>query len=242
MGYMKYNKWTLEKLTEEASKYQTIGQFKKNSPSAYQIAHRRGIIYDICVHMPKHVDQSGENAPHFRWTTEMLLEEANKYQTRSQFVRDSASAYYTALERGMLETVCSHMIRMGSTSLPETELLDWIKTIYPNARKNRDRNVFIKNKDHIKAFEIDIFIPELKLGIEFDGSWTHSFDGLKRGRSHWPEEDLRDYHQIKDSWFASKGIQILHIKEEDWNLDKEACIKRCLDFLSNSKKIKMLVA
>ena len=47
----------------------------------------------------------------------------------------------------------------------------------------------------------------------------------------WSDEDIRNYHEIKDSWFASNGIQILHIKEEDWIQDKEACIKKCLDFL-----------
>ena len=40
-----------------------------------------------------------------------------------------------------------------------------------------------------------------------------------------------NYHTIKDRAFLSKGIQILHIEEKDWNSDKEACIEKCLEFL-----------
>ena len=52
-----------------------------------------------------------------------------------------------------------------------------------------------------------------------------------KGKKNWPDEDIRNYHEIKDSYFASKGIQVLHIKEENWNKDKEECIQRCLNFL-----------
>ena len=36
--------WTPEKLTEEGKKYQTKGEFKKHSPSAYATACRNGLI------------------------------------------------------------------------------------------------------------------------------------------------------------------------------------------------------
>lgn len=52
----------------------------------------------------------------------------------------------------------------------------------------------------------------------------------------WSDEDIRNYHQLKDDWFASKGIEILHIKEEDWNLNKESCIKTFIEFISESNK------
>jgi len=48
----------------------------------------------------------------------------------------------------------------------------------------------------------------------------------------WSDNDIHNYHQLKDDWFATKDIQILHIKEEDWNVDREGCIKRCLNFLN----------
>ena len=91
--------------------------------------------------------------------------------------------------------------------------------------------VKIKIKPHIQRFEIDIYVPELNKGIEFDGTYHHSFDGLRRSRKHWPVKDVKNYHKIKDSWFLSTGIEILHIKEKDWMENKEKCIKKCFDFL-----------
>lgn len=44
-------------------------------------------------------------------------------------------------------------------------------------------------------------------------------------------EDVINYHQIKDEYFKSKGIELLHIKEEDWMEDKQGCIERCVEFL-----------
>ena len=37
-----------------------------------------------------------------------------------------------------------------------------------------------------------------------------------KGKKLWSDEDIRNYHEIKDAWFATKGIKILHIKEEEW--------------------------
>lgn len=120
-----------------------------------------------------------------------------------------------------------------NTSKAEKELLSHIGGIHGDARSKRFSKLIIDNKPHINRFDIDIFVPSLNKGIEFDGTYWHSDKGLKRSRSHWPDCDIKDYHEIKDNYFLSIGIQILHIKEEDWIKDKEACLKRCLEFLAN---------
>lgn len=123
-----------------------------------------------------------------------------------------------------------HMKRTGGTSILETNLFSKIKEMYPEAKKYK-KKISIPNKPHIQGFELDIFIPELNKGIEFDGKYWHSENGLKRSRKHWPQEDIDNYHQIKDSYFLSKGIKILHIKEKDWIKDKETCLNKCFEFL-----------
>ena len=118
-------------------------------------------------------------------------------------------------------------------SKAELELFNVIKNIYPNARKKRDGKVKIEGKSHIKGFEIDIFIPELNIGIEYDGDYYHSYEYMRADpdKSRWSDEEVLNYHGLKDDWFATKGIQILHIKESEWIADKEDCIRRCLNFL-----------
>jgi hypothetical protein len=58
--------------------------------------------------------------------------------------------------------------------------------------------------------EIDIYLPELKLGFEFNGLYWHS--------NKFKE---KNYHLNKTDWFKEKGIRIIHIWEDDWILRRE---------------------
>ena len=47
---------------------------------------------------------------HVKWSDEMLRKEALKYNTRGSFQKGS-KAYQAALRRGLLDDICSHMIK-----------------------------------------------------------------------------------------------------------------------------------
>jgi len=224
-SHMKFERkfWTDAELTEEALKYSTRGEFASKNRSAYRVADKRNILDKICSHM---------NYAHQSWTLEMLQESALKYITRKEFSIGSPKEYYTATRRGIVDQICSHMKPSRGSSGPERELLSIIKDKYSSAKKTRDTKVKIEGKPYIHKFEIDIFVPELNKGIEFDGRYHHSPEWLAKKKGKWPLEDALNKHQIKDSWFLSKGIQILHIKEQDWIDNKEDCIKCCFEFLS----------
>jgi hypothetical protein len=66
-----------------------------------------------------------------------------------------------------------------------------------------------------KTHELDIFIPSKNVGIEMNGNYWHSELGGKRDKN---------YHLNKTNFFKSKGIQILHIFEDEWN-DKQDIAK-----------------
>ncbi len=217
--------WTEKLILLEALKYKTRTEFAKNSGSAYNAARRLSILDRVCSHM---ID------PRTHLTNEYLFLEAKKYNTRSEFRNGNHSAYRTSINRGILEDICSHMTISGTISIPEIDLFNEIKSVFPKTQKLRDRKVKILGKEYVEGFDLDIYVPELRKGIEFDGTYWHSPNGISRGRPKWPEEDIRNYHQIKDDYFASKGVQILHIREKDWLKNKEACLKKCLDFLQNS--------
>lgn len=65
----------------------------------------------------------------------------------------------------------------------------------------------------IAPLELDIYIPEHKLAIEFDGLYWHS-------------ELFRDknYHLNKTKMCEEKGIQIIHVFENEW-LEKQEIVK-----------------
>ena len=227
--------WTDEEIFFETSKHSTKKDFYTKNPSAYNAALRRGILNKVCSNMPKHKDISGKNNPNFKHTREQLMMEALKFHTRTEFYRNSPNSYEAALRTDILDEVCSHMKPPINTSLAERSLFDLIKEKYPKTQKLRDMKVKLLNRPYIRGFEIDIYIPELRKGIEFDGKYWHSVNGLKRGRPNWPEEDLKNYHQIKDEYFKSKGIQLLHIDEKDWLNDKESCLNKCFTFFRERK-------
>jgi hypothetical protein len=85
-------------------------------------------------------------------------------------------------------------------SIKEKILLEYIQSIY-------NGEIISGYRDGI---EIDIYLPELKTGIEFNGLYWHS-DKFKES----------NYHLNKQIYFKGKGIDIKFIYEDDFdnNLD-----------------------
>ena len=84
----------------------------------------------------------------------------------------------------------------SGTSSAERELQDYVKTLTENVRCN-DRTI-------ISPKELDIVLPDVKLCIEYDGSYWHS-DKVKG----------QNYHLEKTKLCAEKGYQLFHIFEFD---------------------------
>lgn len=218
--------YSLEELIEEAKLYSRRIDFQSGSPSMYVVSKRRNDYENIVSHMNPSLTEA--------YSLKEIENEANKYTVCGDFKKNSPKLYSAASKRGILDQVCFHMKHSKTSSIPEIEIFNIVKSYHPDTKKLIDRRVKIKNKAYIKGFHIDIFVPSLKLGIEFDGKHYHSFKYMRKDKSKilWPDYDIRNYHKLKDDWFDSKGVKILHIKEEDWDLDKEACIALCKKFLS----------
>jgi hypothetical protein len=219
--------WTKNRCKEEALKFSSRVDWQKNSSSSYVISWNNGWLEECCGHMKL------LQLPNGYWDITKCKEEALKFDTRSKWENGSASSYTLSCQNGWLEECCGHMkISTGSSSF-ENDLFNNIEFVYSTAKMLRDKKVQVYGKPHIQGFDIDIYVPELKKGIEFDGKYWHSVSGLKRSRIDWPQQDLINYHKIKDDYFRSKGIEILHINEVDWIKDKETCVKKCFNFLGN---------
>ena len=93
------------------------------------------------------------------------------------------------------------------TSVSEKEMSDFIKSICNYEILENDRNI-------ISPKELDIYIPQKNLAIEFDGLYFHS---TKFGKDS-------DYHLGKTLACEEKGIRLIHIFEDEW-LFKKPIIK-----------------
>ena len=84
-----------------------------------------------------------------------------------------------------------------------------------------------KNKEWLQRTEtsfvkFDFYIEVLNRVIEFDGDYWHG-----ESRGNVTRDKLREESIIKQN----KGVQILHVKECDYNTNPTNIIQRCLDFL-----------
>lgn len=86
-----------------------------------------------------------------------------------------------------------------NVSIKEKELFKFISSIY--------NGTIIEN--YRDSYEIDIYLPELKLGFEFNGLYWHSDKYIEN-----------DKHINKLKYFKEKDIRIIYIWEDDWNLRK----------------------
>lgn len=97
-------RWTHEEVKEIASRYRYRADFQRHEKGAYLYALRNASLEDVCAHMDRQIAAKGH------WLNkENCREEAIKYSQRTDFMRNSGSAYGSALRNGWLDEICSHM-------------------------------------------------------------------------------------------------------------------------------------
>lgn len=94
------------------------------------------------------------------------------------------------------------------TSKGETELAEFISEFFGIHRNTREI---------ISPFELDIYIPEKKLAIEFNGIFWHSSLHTKD----------KDAHRNKVSMCAEQGVRLITVWEDDWKY-REAIVRKML--------------
>lgn len=85
---------------------------------------------------------------------------------------------------------------------------------------------FEENKYILDSYEIDIYLPDFKLGIEFNGVYWHN--ELYKSRM---------YHFMKTEIAEKKEIHLVHIYEDDWLYKKNIVKSEILRLLNKIKLI-----
>lgn len=100
-------------------------------------------------------------------------------------------------------TICTICNPIKSGSDGENQLYQFIEGIYSGTiiRNYRD------------SYEIDVFLPDLNIGFEFNGIYWHS--SIYRDKF---------YHRDKLKYFADKGIEIFYVWEDEW-LNNDEIVK-----------------
>lgn len=83
--------------------------------------------------------------------------------------------------------------------------------------------------------ELDIYIPEKKLAIEFDGLYWHST--ATAALKNFSDKKLKLYHLNKTKACLEKGIQLIHIFEDELQFKRDIVISRLKTICGNTKRI-----
>lgn len=146
------------------------------------------------------------------------LEKEYSSQNEKPFSSLTYNSAYKAIwecSHGHEWKACVYQRVNGKTGCPEcsskyngkeTEIYDFICSILPN-----DVNIVRGNRTILDGKEIDILLPDYKIGIEFNGLYWH---GEKFGCD-------RNYHNDKRLLAESKGYRLITIWEDDWDNKKD---------------------
>jgi len=101
-------------------------------------------------------------------------------------------------------TICNPI--NNNISGPEIIILNFIK-------ENYNGEIILNGRSTIKPYELDIYLPELKLAFEYNGLYWHS-----------EKHKDKNYHLNKTELCENNNIQLIQIWEDDW-LFKQDIIK-----------------
>ena len=105
-------------------------------------------------------------------------------------------------------------------SRAEIEIREFIESIYNGKKEYNSRNV-------ISPYELDFYLPDLNLAFEYNGIYWHSDKVVaKKSRKF---NSANEYHEFKNNKCSELGIDLFHIKEEDYINNKE----QIFEFIKN---------
>lgn len=101
-----------------------------------------------------------------------------------------------------------------TSSKAEQEIADYISTFYDGELVRNDRSV-------LNGKELDLYYPEKKIAIEFNGDYWHD-----------ENHQSRDYHYNKYIYCRDLHVTLVSIFESDWNKRNEDIKEYILDLFS----------
>ena len=132
-----------------------------------------------------------------------------KYEYRLKWHCEKCGKTFEAYYANGALPVCPYCKPKSQMQL---DVADFIKSIYPGSVEINTRKV-------LSPQEIDIYLPDLKLGIEFNGNFWHAADRVGE-----------TYHVDKLNKAEGIGIKLINIFEYDWTNNKEQ-VKHRLRYL-----------
>ena len=148
--------------------------------------------YGDTTHQRRHYTEEAKEMLYDKDILEEHYKEIGAYRIASSLGVDKKTVYKHLRDHGI------EFERRGNCSFNERELREFIDSLNVEYE--------VSNRSVLDGRELDIYIPEKDVAIEFNGVYWHSTNFVKR-----------NYHQEKSLECIDHGIQLIHIWEDDWN-------------------------
>ena len=132
----------------------------------------------------------------------VLLSEYTGINKRYEYMCSCGHSWDAVMYRstGVICKACNPTPR-NNISRGEQMVTDFVKSIY-------DGPMVIGSRSIISPYEIDIFLPDLNIGIEYSGLYWHS--AIAGNKDEY-------YHQMKYSRALEQGISLITVFSDNWN-------------------------
>ena len=179
-------------------------------------------------------------------TQEKFLEETydnvgTEYTPLESYINSHTKIYWK-------HNTCGHIFRMApndfnhnkqhrctacaaKASKKEKRLVEFIKSIYNGEVLENRRNIIKNEIDGHYFNELDIYIPERKLAIEFDGIYHHN------SKTEKFKKYGKRYHYSKTRACYREGIRLIHIFEDEWDFNEKIVKSKISNILGCSKNL-----
>ena len=145
-----------------------------------------------------------------------------KCQCGNRFIGNKSTAFYPYCKR------CNPSIKHKV----QNDILEFIQSFINETLSTDTRTI-------IPPLELDIFIPSKKIAIEYDGLIWHSFGISKYSKFNTFKKEDKNIHLIKTQKCHEKGINLLHIFENEWlnPIKKKIWKSVIISKMGNTKRI-----
>lgn len=130
-----------------------------------------------------------------------------------------SSEYEDSIDDGSLPVCKTCYPVSANSSMGEKELLHYIV-------HDLGCNVIENTKNVIYPKELDMYIPELNIAIEYNGLYWHS-----------DKKVVKSYHRDKFLLCKEKNIQLIQIFEDEWIFKQDIVKSRLMHLLKKSQRI-----
>lgn len=223
-GDVRYN--NKEKTKETMQKKYGVSAFSQSPLFKQRLKEKYGV--DHPLHTPKNkeslykkvISKLKEITPLFSFDDYTGVKLDTKYPFQCNHCK---SEFESGLDDGRIPIcrVCNPVAK--SKSKCEFEIIEWLSTVYSGEILHGDREV-------LHGKEIDILLPDVKLGIELNGLYFHG--EISGGKT-------RKYHLNKTKKCAQKGITLVHILDIEW-INKKEIVKSILLNKLDSQKLRTI--